>query len=146
MSELKTKPTARSVEAFLQTVDPARREDCRTLVRIMKKATGDQPTMWGPAIVGFGSYHYKYDSGREGDWFIAGFAPRKADLTLYIMPGVDDFRPLLARLGPHKTGKSCLYIKRLAEVDLAVLEDIVSASVERMRPSTRATRAGKKRR
>jgi hypothetical protein len=146
MAELKTKPTARSVEAFLQKVKPGQREDCRTLLRIMKNATGDQPTMWGPSIVGFGSYHYKYDSGREGDWFVAGFAPRKTDLTLYIVPGVDDFRPLLAKLGPHTTGKSCLYIKRLGDVDLAVLEDIVSASVNRMRPSTRATRPGKKRR
>lgn len=146
MAELKTKPTARNVEAFLQTVDPARREECLTLLRIMKKATGDQPTMWGPAIVGFGSYHYKYDSGREGDWFVAGFSPRKNDLTLYIMPGVDHYRPLLARLGPHKTGKSCLYIKRLADVDVTVLEDIVSASVKQMAPSTRPASSGQTRR
>jgi len=142
MAEMKTKPTARSVEAFLQKVDAAKRDDCRALVTLMKKATRAEPTMWGPAIVGFGSCHYKYESGRESDWFIVGFSRRKGDLALYIMPGVDRFRPQLAKLGPHKAGKSCLYIKRLVDVDVAVLKSILAESVKQMRSSTRSPRSG----
>lgn len=134
MADLKTKPTAASVDAFLKRVeDEARRQDCATLVRIMKKATRDEPAMWGASIVGFGRYHYKYASGREGDWFLTGFSPRKQDLTLYIMAGFDGFEALMARLGKYKTGKSCLYVKRLADVDVAVLEKLVAASVQHMR-------------
>ena len=98
--------------------------------------------MWGPAIVGFGSCHYKYESGRESDWFIVGFSRRKGDLALYIMPGVDRFRPQLAKLGPHKAGKSCLYIKRLVDVDVGVLKSILAESVKQMRSSTRSPRSG----
>lgn len=134
MGELKTQPTAASVDAFLSEVaDEARRQDCLTLLGLMKRVTGLQPQMWGDRIVGFGSYHYKYASGHEGDWFRVGFAPRKQDLTLYIMPGLDRHQSLLARLGKHKTGKSCLYIKRLSDVDLTALEQFVAASVARMK-------------
>jgi hypothetical protein len=131
MAELKTRPTAASVAAFIDSItDDTRREDCRTVLRLMKNATRAQPRMWGPSIVGFGSYHYTYDSGREGDWFEAGFSPRKNDLTLYLMSGLDPLAGLLATLGRHKTGKSCLYIKRLADVNLEVLEETIVASVK----------------
>ncbi len=128
-AELKTVKTMASVEGFLEGVDEARRHDCRTLLRIMKKATGEAPRMWGSTIVGFGTYHYKYDSGREGDWFLTGFSPRKQDLTIYITSGFDRHEALLAKLGRHKTGKSCLYVKRLADIDLGVLETLLSASI-----------------
>lgn len=128
-AELKTRRTMASVEGFLEGVDEARRDDCRTLLRIMKKATGEGPRMWGSTIVGFGTYHYKYDSGREGDWFLTGFSPRTQDLTIYITSGFDRHEALLARLGRHRIGKSCLYVKRLADVDLAVLETLLSASI-----------------
>lgn len=133
MAELKTKRTNASVTAFLKRVrDDTRRKDCLTVVRIMKQATRAQPRMWGSSIVGFGRYHYKYASGRQGDWFLTGFAPRKQDLTLYIMAGAGRYQTLLAKLGKYKTGRSCLYIKRLADVNLTVLRQLVSASVRRM--------------
>jgi len=133
MATLKTQPTKASVSAFLKGIaDDVRRKDCQTLVRIMKRAVGSEPRMWGASIVGFGHYHYKYASGRENDWFLAGFSPRKQDLTIYIMSGLDRHDALLARLGKYKTGKSCLYIKRLAEVDVAVLQELISASVKHM--------------
>jgi hypothetical protein len=133
MATLKTQPTKASVSAFLKGIaDDLRRKDCQTLVRIMKRAVGSEPRMWGASIVGFGHYHYKYASGRENDWFLAGFSPRKQDLTIYIMSGLDRHDALLARLGKYKTGKSCLYIKRLAEVDVAVLQELISASVKHM--------------
>jgi hypothetical protein len=125
----KTRATTASVTVFLESVGEDRREDCKTLLRIMKKATRAAPRMWGPSIVGFGSYRYEYDSGREGDWFLAGFSPRKQDLTIYITSGFDRHEALLARLGKHRTGKSCLYVKRLADIDLGVLEALVSASI-----------------
>ena len=131
MAELKTKETDASVDAFLdRIVDKTRRKDCFTLVQIMKKATRAEPRMWGTSIVGFGTYHYQYASGREGDWPIIGFSPRKQDLTLYIGSGFEGYGKLLAKLGKHKTAKSCLYIKRLADVDLTVLKELVSASVK----------------
>jgi hypothetical protein len=133
MAQLKTQKTNASVPAFLKSIaDDDRRKDCQTLVRIMKRAVGAEPKMWGSSIVGFGHYHYKYASGRENDWFLAGFSPRKQDLTLYIMAGFDRYDALMAKLGKHKTGKSCLYLKRLADVDVAVLEDLIAASVEHM--------------
>ena len=134
MANLKTKRTKASVNAFLKgAVDDTCRQDCLTLLRIMKHSTGAEPRMWGSGIVGFGSYHYQYASGREGDWFLTGFAPRKQALTLYIMAGFDRYEALLAKLGQYKTGKSCLYIKRLADVDVAVLKELVSASVTHMK-------------
>lgn len=131
MADLKTAPTNASVDAFLNAIpDDATREDCRTLVKIMRQATNTQPKMWGPSMVGFGSYNYKYESGREGDWFLTGFSPRKRDLTLYIMAGAKRYPDLMRKLGKHKTGVSCLYIKRLADVDLDVLKELVQESVE----------------
>lgn len=134
MATLKTTPTTASVRAFLDALkDETRRKDCRTLVRMMKQATKAQPKMWGPSIVGFGTYHYRYDSGREGDWFLTGFSPRKQALTLYIMAGFSRYDALLEKLGTHKTGRSCLYVKKLADVDLAVLQRLIDQSVAHLR-------------
>jgi hypothetical protein len=133
MTTLKTTPTTASVDAFLAGIAPERQEDCRTLVRMMTKASGAEPRMWGPSIVGFGSYHYAYESGREGDWMLIGFSPRKSDLTLYIMSGFTRYAELMARLGKHRTGKSCLYLKRLSDVDTGVLQELMNESVRAMR-------------
>jgi len=134
MPAAKTIPTDASVEAFLATVeDEGRRADCRTVLDLMQRVTGEPPAMWGDSIIGFGSYHYVYESGREGDWFLTGFSPRKRNLTLYIMAGFSDYDELMARLGKHKTGKSCLYVKRLSDIDLDVLEELVRQSVAHMR-------------
>lgn len=131
MAELKTQPTDVSVGDFIAAIpDETRREDCRTVVEIMKNATHSDPKMWGPSIVGFGHYHYKYESGREGDWFLAGFSPRKSALTLYIMAGFDRYDGIMARLGKYKTGKSCLYVKKLSDIDLDVLRELVDESVK----------------
>ncbi len=138
MSELKTQPTKASVEKFINQVpDEARREDCRQVARIMEEITGEEPTMWGPSIVGFGTYHYKYASGREGDWPIAAFSPRKQDLTLYLLPGFTEQADLMKQLGKHRTGKSCLYIKRLSDVHLPTLKKLIRESVKRMRKITK---------
>ena len=135
MAELKTKKTKASVTGFLEKItDEQRRKDCQTVLNLMKQATGEEPKMWGSSIVGFGTYHYRYASGREGDWPIIGFSPRKTDLTLYIMPNLDKFESLLAKLGKYKTGKSCLYIKKLDDVDVPVLEKLITKSVEKMAP------------
>ena len=126
MAELKTKKTEVSVDAFLDKVaDETQRADAYTLLELMKDVTGKPPKMWGPSIVGFGEYHYKYESGHEGDCCAVGFAPRKGTLALYIMPSLDDYAPMLAKLGKHKTGKACLYIKKLADVDLKVLRAMI---------------------
>ena len=134
MAELKTKQNDASVEGFLKRIpDADRRQDCRTVLQIMRKATRAEPKMWGTGIVGFGSYPYKYAGGREGEWPLVGFAPRKGDLTLYLMTGLDAHAHLLSKLGKHRTGKSCLYIKRLSDLDLKVLQEIVTASVDAMK-------------
>ena len=134
MAELKTKPTRQNVAAFLRGVeDDTKREGCRILVKIMKRATGAAPKMWGASMVGFGRYHYKYRSGHEGDWFLTGFSPRKRDLTVYIMSGFTRYSALLRKLGKHKTAKSCLYLKRLTDVDLKVLEELIRKSVKQMK-------------
>ena len=131
---MKTKPTDESVETFLECVQNSeQRDDCFALLEIMEDATGEQATMWGKSIIGFGSYHYKYESGREGDWFLVGFSPRKRSLSLYIMPGFSEYDDMLARLGTCSTGKSCLNVKRLADVDVDVLKELVDASVAHMR-------------
>ena len=131
MAELKTKKNRASVAAFLNAIEPAeRRKDCKAIARMMKEATGARPAMWGESIVGYGSYHYQYASGREGDWFLTGFAPRKQALTLYIMAGFDQYDNLLEKLGKFKTGKSCLYIKKIEDIDLPALRDLVAQSVE----------------
>ncbi|MBP7570207.1 MAG: DUF1801 domain-containing protein [Acidobacteria bacterium] len=131
MAENKTRPTRQSVASFLRALPEERRADCRILADMMKELTGADGRMWGSAIVGFGDYHYKYASGREGDWFLTGFSPRKNDLTVYVMAGLDGYAEQLARLGKHKAGKSCLYLKRLADIDLGVLRAILADSIIR---------------
>ena len=134
MSDPKTRPSDASVEAFIEAVEhPRRREDARILLELMRRVTGEEPVMWGPSIVGFGRYRYRYASGQEGDWPIAGFSPRKQNLSIYIMTGFEASDALLSRLGKHKTGKSCLYVNKLADVDLEVLETLVRASVAEMK-------------
>ena len=131
MAELKTHPTKNSVTDFINTVsDEQRRKDCKAVIKIMKEVTGAKPEMWGPSIVGFGRHRYKYASGREGDWPVAAFSPRKNDLTLYFMPGFQDYTDLMNRLGKYKTGKSCLYLKKLADVDANVLRKLIEKSVD----------------
>ena len=133
MAELKTKQTDESVTEFLNGVpDEKKRQDSFAILELMTEVTGAEPRMWGESIVGFGSYHYRYASGREGDWFVTGFSPRKQNLTLYIMAGFYNYGQLLQNLGKHKTGKSCLYIKRLEDVDLDTLRELVSQSVQHM--------------
>lgn len=134
MSKVKTRQTEADVDAFLQSVsNERRRSDAQTVKTLMERITGCEPRMWGPSIVGFGAYHYRYESGREGDWFLTGFSPRKQALTLYIMPGFTRYDGLMKRLGKYTTGKSCLYVKSLADVDMKVLEELVARSVEHMR-------------
>ncbi len=131
MAELKTKPTEASVKEFLnQIADKERREDCFAVAKIMEEITGEKPKMWGPSIVGFGNYHYKYASGREGDWPLTGFSPRKKDLTLYIMMGFEKHPELMEQLGKHSVSKSCLYIKRLSDIHLPALKKLIKASVK----------------
>jgi hypothetical protein len=130
MYELKTKINDADVAAFLHSVeDEQKRQDAFAILEMMREITGEEPKMWGPSIVGFGSYHYKYPSGQEGDWFRTGFSPRKQNLTLYIMNGVETYPDHLARLGKHKIGKSCLYIKKLADVDMEVLREMIRQSL-----------------
>lgn len=128
-ADLKTKKTSASVPDFIESIpDEKNRDDCRRLAAIMKKATGAEPRMWGANVVGFGDYHYKYESGRENDWFVTGFSPRKQNLTLYFMTGTERYASILDRLGKHKTGKGCLYVKKLDDIDLDVLEELVRTS------------------
>ncbi len=134
MAENKTQPTAASVSDFVDTIaDPVRRADAKTLVKLMKSATGEKPVMWGPSIIGFGSYHYVYNSGREGDMPLAGFSPRKAATVLYVHTGFPGGDALLEKLGRHTKSKACIYVKKLADVDAAVLEKLVTNSVTAMR-------------
>src|SRR3954471_21893444 len=127
MSENKTKQTDARVEAYFDAItDDQRRDDCRTLSKLMTKVSKHKPKMWGPGIVGFGSYHYKYESGREGDSCLVGFASRKGDISLYVTAQFPGREELLAKLGRHKSGKGCLYVRRLSDVDVAVLEKIVA--------------------
>ena len=131
MAELKTKKTALSVDAFIRKVpDATKRKDSETIIAMMRRITRSEPTMWGPAIIGFGAYKYRYPDGREMDWFVTGFSPRKQNLALYIMSGFSRHEKILQRLGKHSTGKGCLSIKRLADVDLAVLEELIAAGVK----------------
>ena len=128
MTKNKTQPTKMTVSTFPNAIkDEDRRRDCKTIARLLKEVSGKRPVMWGTSIIGYGQYHYKYASGREGDSFRIGFAPRKQDITIYIMPGYTDFGHILAKLGKHKKGKSCLYIKRLSDVNMAVLERLLKA-------------------
>lgn len=130
---MKTVPTNQPVSDFLNSVEnDRRRKDAFALLELMSAITGLPPTMWGPSIVGFGHYDYRYDSGHSGSFFRTGFSPRKANLVIYIMPGYQDYSGLLARLGKHRTGKSCLYINKLPDIDLDVLEQIIRAGLARM--------------
>jgi hypothetical protein len=134
MAELKTKPTGVAVDTFLDGVaDPQRRADAQRVRAMMERLSGYPAAMWGPSIVGFGSYHYKYDSGHEGDWGRIGFSPRAKELVLYLMGGFPRHQALMDRLGKYKTGKSCLYIKRLSDVDEAVLEELIVEALDYMR-------------
>ena len=134
MAELKTKQNNASVASFLAgVVDKQQRADAKKLSAMMREATGSRAKMWGSAIIGFGSYHYKYASGREGDWPIVGYSPRKQNLSIYIMAGFSGSEKMLAKLGKHKTGRSCLYIKRLADVDEVVLRKLIDKSVKYIR-------------
>lgn len=130
----KTQPSAKDVRAYLDSVShDGRREDAYQLLDMMTGISGEPATLWGTSMIGFGRYHYVYDSGREGDSFLTGFAPRKANMVVYIMPGLEPYGDLLKRLGPHKTGRSCLYLGRLNRIEAAVLEDIVAQSVVLMK-------------
>ena len=131
MSKNKTIATTLSVNDYLNTIDnPQRKEDCWAIHDLMKKVTGKEPRMWGTTIVGFGSYHYKYDSGREGDMLATGFSNRKQAITIYIMGGFKNHEELLSKVGPHKTGKSCFYIKKLSNMDIDVLSILISESIK----------------
>ena len=130
MAEPKTRPTKASVAAFIRRQpDEQKRADCLTLVKLMERATGEKAVMWGPSIIGFGEYPLVYANGTEAAWPIAAFSPRKTDLTIYLGGGCDRYAALLKKLGRHRTGKVCLYIKRLADVDMKVLKELVVASV-----------------
>lgn len=131
MAQNKTQPTTVDVDAFLSAVEPERRrEDGQALNALFKRVTGWAPVMWGPSMIGYGSYHYRYDSGREGESLATGFSPRKSNLSIYIMPGYADYSAILDRLGKHKTGKSCLYVNRLSDVDLDVLGELIQAGLD----------------
>ena len=136
MADNKTKPTKLSVTAFIDDLtDPVRRSDAKALVKLMQSAAGEKPRMWGPSIIGFGSSHYKYESGREGDMPVIAFSPRKAATVLYGLIGFDEAKALLPKLGKHSTGKGCLYIKKLADVDQNILEALIAKSLSAKRAS-----------
>ena len=139
MSENKTRPTGAAVQAFIDAVEPAaKREDALVLDALFRRVTGEEPAMWGPSMIGYGTYHYVYDSGREGDWMRSGFSPKKAKHSIYLTGGYCEEATakrndeLLAKLGKHSVGKSCLYVNKLADVDLAVLEELVRVNCEAM--------------
>ena len=137
-AELKTKVNDASVTKFLDSVaDEEKRNDCLEILKLMKQVTKEEPKMWGSSIVGFGSYHYKGKSGREGDWMLIGFSPRKQNLTLYLMGGFEAHTALLKKLGKFTTSVGCLYIKKLDDVDKKVLKELVTASVKRMKQSSK---------
>ncbi|MDA0679420.1 MAG: DUF1801 domain-containing protein [Proteobacteria bacterium] len=134
MADLKTKESTASVSAFLDSIDDEQKKaDCRVIAKIMRQTTGKRAKMWGTAIVGFDKYNYKYESGRAGTFMLTGFSPRAQNIAIYIMPGFSKFGALLKKLGKHKTGKSCLYIKRLADVDESVLSRLIRDSVKVMK-------------
>lgn len=137
MAELKTNRNDGSVEAFLNGIeDETKRQDAFTILEMIQEVTGAEPKMWGASIIGFGNYQYKYASGREGEWMLAGFSPRKQNLTLYITGGLEPHEAILAKLGKHACGKGCLYIKKLKDIDLATLQELIKASVDHMTKTT----------
>ena len=134
MAELKTKKNDGSVLDFLNSVEnPKRKADAFEILKLMEDVTGEDAVMWGKSLVGFGSYDYKYASGKEGSWFLTGFSPRKQSMTLYIMPGFERYDDMLSNLGKYKTGKSCLYVNKLEDVDIGVLRELVKQSADHMR-------------
>ncbi len=134
MAENKTQPTKARVGDFLDSVDnPKRRADAKKVLAMMRRVTGKRATMWGPSIVGFGKYHYRYESGREGEFMLTGLSPRKQNLAVYIIPGFDEFETQMKKLGKYKTGRSCLYINKLEDVDEKVLEKLIDRSVKLMK-------------
>lgn len=134
MAELKTKKTGASVTAYLNAIpDKQKRADCRAITKMMREVTGKRANMWGSSIVGYGNYDYKYACGHQGNWPICGFSPRAHNITIYIMPGFAKFGALIKKLGKYKTGKSCLYIKKLDEIDQKILKDLIAGSVREMR-------------
>jgi Domain of unknown function (DU1801) len=131
--EAKTKPGAQGVEAFVKSLEPERRRnEARTMLALMKRLSGEEPVMWGPSMIGFGSYDYTYESGHSGTYFRTGFSPRKAALSVYLIPGFEKKAALLDKLGPHETGKSCLYIKDLMKVNAIILEELIATSLKEM--------------
>jgi Domain of unknown function (DU1801) len=132
MAANKTQPSNITINAFQKSLEESQREDCKILIKIMKKITGKDPVIWGDNIVGFGTFHYKYASGREGDYFLTGFSPRKANITIYCLPGFEIHTELLQKLGKFKTAKSCLYVKKLSDVDMTILEQLISDSYQCM--------------
>ena len=133
MAEIKTKPTTASVALFIKSIEnESRRKDCKQLSKLMREITGKRAKMWGDSIVGFGKYHYKYKTGREGDLCVTGFSPRKQNLTIYIMPGFSKYQSLLKKLGRHKTSVSCLYLKSLDTINMKVLKQLIQRSVKDM--------------
>lgn len=142
MAKLKTKHTDASVTDYLNAIEKEQvRQDCYVILELMQDATKAKPQMWGDSIIGFGTYHYVYDSGREGDWPIIGFSPRKQNITLYIMAGFEQYEELLAGLGKHTHAKSCLYIKRLSDIHLPTLVELIQASVEYMTAAYKPTQS-----
>lgn len=141
MAAIKTTKNKASVTAFLETVDEAKRKDSREILKMMKEITGEKPAMWGSSIIGFGTWHYKSERSRqEGDWFITGFSPRKNNLTLYILPGIGHYKEILGRLGKYKTSVSCLYLNKLADVDIPVLKELISTAWKQMKKQTQQTK------
>ncbi len=131
MTALKTSLNDDSVTDFINSVaNEKQRLDCLVLLELMQSITGEPPKMWGKSIVGFGSYHYKYESGREGDWFLSGFSPRKQNITIYIMSGLDEHQANLQNIGKHKTGKSCFYIKKLEDINMELLRKMIQSSIK----------------
>ena len=140
----KTKPTTQSVTDFLNNIpDAQRRADCLAIAKLMEEITGSKPQMWGQSIVGFGSYHYKYASGHEGDTCMTGFSPRQQELTIYVMMGFEKYGALLTQLGKHRTGKSCLYIKRLSDIHLPTLRKLIKTTVKDLAAYIRAQKAAR---
>lgn len=138
-ADMKTTPTQKSVSAFIARVDyDQRRKEAEALVEIMQTVTGDKPVMWGPSIIGFGAYHYRYDSGREGDFFLVGFSPRKSNMALYLLGSIDDDDPLLEKLGKFKRARSCLYVNKLDDIDAATLRKLIRKSYDRTAKRWRA--------
>ena len=139
MAELKTRKNEGSVQGYLEAAaDGSKLADCLALLDMMREATGDEPSMWGDSIVGFGAYRYKRRSGQSGEWFLTGFAPRKRNLTIYIMPGFDRYPDIMGRLGKYKTGVSCLYVNKLADIDLGALRELVKSSYDDMKEANAA--------